>query len=116
MVQLNSQDKVILASLLLEVINADGIISDNEMRYYSWVQSNFDLSPSDFQRGQDYDPNLGVSILRDMPDEKKATFCKIIQTMGNIDRSPFEATKEAVERSIVKARLLGSLKKFPNPF
>ena len=53
MVQLNSQDKVILASLLLEVINADGIISDNEMRYYSWVQSNFDLSPSDSQRGQD---------------------------------------------------------------
>ena len=116
MVQLNSQDKVILASLLLEVINADGIISDNEMRYYSWVQSNFDLSPSDSQRGQDYDPNLGVSILRDMPDEKKATFCKIIQTMGKIDGSPFEATKEAVEHIIVKARLLGSLKKYTNPF
>lgn len=59
---------------------------------------------------QDYDPNLGVSILRDMSDEKKATFCKIIQTMGNIDGSPFEATKEAVEHIIVKARLLGSLK------
>ena len=116
MVQLNSQDKVILASLLLEVINADGIISDNEMRYYSWVQSNFGLTPSDFQRGQDYDPNLGVSILRDMPDEKKATVCKIIQTMGNIDGSPFEATKEAVEHIIVKARLLGSLKKYSNPF
>lgn len=116
MIQLNSQDKVILASLLLEVINADGIISDNEMKYCSWAQSNFDLSPSDFQMGQSYDPNLGVSILRDMPDEKKATFCKIIQTMGNIDGSPFEATKETVEHIIVKGRLLGSLKKYPNPF
>lgn len=116
MVQLNSQDKVILGSLLLEIINADGIISDNEMKYYGWVQSNFGLSPSDFQKYQDYDPNLGVSILRDMSDEKKATFCKIIQTMGNIDGSPFEATKEAVEHIIVKARLLGPLKKYPNPF
>lgn len=116
MVQFNDHDKVLLVSLLMEIINADGIISDNEMKYYRWVQSNFDMNSSHFQNGQNYDPNMAVSELKNMTDEKKSAFCKILRTMGNIDGNPFEATKEAVEHIIVKARLLGSLKKYPNPF
>jgi hypothetical protein len=105
---------VVRKNLLL--LRRYGIISDNEMKYYRWVQSNFDMNSSHFQKGQNYDPNMAVSELKNMTDEKKSAFCKILRTMGNIDGNPFEATKEAVEHIIVKARLLGSLKKYPNPF
>ena len=116
MVQFEDKDKVLLVILLLEVMNADSIISDNEVKYYNWIKSNFDINETHFQQGQNYDPNLAVMELKDMPDEKKSAFCKIIRTMGNIDTEPFDATKEAVEHILVKARLLESVKRFPNPF
>jgi len=116
MFQFNDDEKIILVSLLLEVINADGIISDNELKYLEWINSNFDIMPSHYQKGQEFDPNIAVSILKELPDEKKSAFCKIIQTMGKIDHTPFEATQETVEHIIVKARLLESVKRFPHPF
>ena len=102
MILIKNDEKIILASRLSEIINADGIISNNERKYLKWVQSNFGLSTMHIQQGQNYDVNLAIQILKNMSNEKKSAFCKIIRTMGNIDGNPFEATKETVEHIIIK--------------
>ena len=101
-----------LFCLLAEIVNADGIISDNENRYTSSLMNDYGFSRADMISAQQMDIHVALRMVREMEDQKKALFYRIFQKMEHIDGSPFPQTIEATNQITIKARLLESEKLF----
>lgn len=108
---LESSEKLALLCLLLEIMNADGILSDNEKSYVSSVMRDYGLSNADIMSAHQMDPQYAVRIVYHMEDQKKALFYRIFQNMEHVDNSPFPQTVDVVDLITIKARLLESVKK-----
>ena len=108
---LESREKIALLCLLLEIMNADGILSDNEKSYIASVMRDYGLSNTDIRSAHQMDPQYAIRIVYHMEDQKKALFYRLFQNMEHVDNSPFPQTVDAVDLITIKARLLESVKK-----
>lgn len=109
---LDSREKQALLCLLLEIMNADGIISDNEKSYISLVMKEYDLSNDDIISARQLGPQAAIRVVFNMEDQKKALYYRIFQNMEHVDKSPFPQTVNATDLITIKARLLESVKKY----
>lgn len=102
-------EKTALLSLLLEIMNADAIVSDQEIAYLNSVLSKYGLSQSDVIKAKQADVRQSISVVRNMDNEKKKEFYHIFQAMGRANGEPFPQTTDAVNQITIQARLLDAV-------
>ncbi len=105
-------EKQVLIRLLFEIINADAIISDNEVNLFKKIQSHYSISDADVVRAKKMPATKALDILHTMEDTKKAIIYEIFQEMGRVDQEPFPETLEMINLITIKARLLEPVKRY----
>ena len=86
MKNLNHIEKISIIKVLTEILNADTIVRDSEVRYIKEVENDLNLS-IDYKQDLDQLKTLqALSIIRGLPIEYKSRIAKMMGTMIVVDK------------------------------
>ena len=86
MKNLNHIEKISIIKVLTEILNADTIVRDSEVRYIKEVENDLNLS-IDYKQDLDQLKTLqALSIIRGLPLEYKSRIAKMMGTMIVVDK------------------------------
>ena len=86
MKNLNHIEKISIIKVLTEILNADTIVRDSEVRYIKEVEKDLNLS-IDYKQDLDQLKTLqALSIIRGLPLEYKSQIAKMMGTMIVVDK------------------------------
>ena len=86
MKNLNHIEKISIIKVLTEILNADTIVRDSEVRYIEEVENDLNLS-IDYKQDLDQLKTLqALSIIRGLPLEYKSRIAKMMGTMIVVDK------------------------------
>jgi uncharacterized tellurite resistance protein B-like protein len=86
MKNLNQIEKISIIKVLTEILNADTIVRDSEVRYIKEVENDLNLS-IDYKQDLDQLKTLqALSIIRGLPLEYKSRIAKMMGTMIVVDK------------------------------
>ncbi len=86
MKNLNHIEKISIIKVLTEILNADTIVRDSEVRYIKEVENDLNLS-IDYKQDLDQLKTLqALSIIRGLPLEYKSQIAKMMGTMIVVDK------------------------------
>lgn len=86
MKNLNHIEKISIIKVLTEILNADTIVRDSEVRYIKEVENDLNLS-IDYNQDLDQLKTLqALSIIRGLPLEYKSRIAKMMGTMIVVDK------------------------------
>jgi uncharacterized tellurite resistance protein B-like protein len=86
MKNLNQIEKISIIKVLTEILNADTIVRDSEVRYIKEVENDLNLS-IDYKQDLDQLKTLqALSIIRGLPIEYKSRIAKMMGTMIVVDK------------------------------
>ena len=86
MKNLNHIEKISIIKVLTEILNADTIVHDSEVRYIKEVENDLNLS-IDYKQDLDQLKTLqALSIIRGLPIEYKSRIAKMMGTMIVVDK------------------------------
>lgn len=86
MKNLNHIEKISIIKVLTEILNADTIVRDSEVRYIEEVENDLNLS-IDYKQDLDQLKTLqALSIIRGLPLEYKSQIAKMMGTMIVVDK------------------------------
>src|SRR5574344_1443366 len=73
--------KMAIAKVLLEIMNADGKIDARETFYFEKVKNKLKLSPEDHFKIADYNSLVCLSIIKELDDNQKKDFAILMKRM-----------------------------------
>lgn len=86
---LSQEQKRAMASVLIDIINADGQIHEGEKKYLKQVQKSLQLDKKDIQAALDLSVIDSLSIVKEMNNFQKQAFSYMMQEMiksdGDVD-------------------------------
>lgn len=85
MEQLNFQQKISILRILLDIINADGIIDAREMYYFQKVKEELNLQDEDLEVVRETNSLLALAQIRELDEEQKKAFASFMSRMIIVD-------------------------------
>lgn len=84
-IEFTYQQKIAMMRILLDIINADGIIDVRETYYFNQLMDEFDMSEEDRAIVNEKNSLLALVQLYDMEDSQKEYFAELMARMIVID-------------------------------
>lgn len=85
MEQLNYQQKISILRILLDIINADGVIDARELYYFNKVKEELELEEEDLNEVRVTNSLLALAQIREFDEEQKKAFAALMSRMVIID-------------------------------
>lgn len=82
---LTRNEKMATVCTLTHMMNADNNIDINEALLFTSIQHHLSITEEEFQTGKDMNLLFALTIIRDMPDEKKLLVGGLITEMMKAD-------------------------------
>ena len=82
---LNIEQKRAMASVLIDIINADGQIHDGEKKYLKQVRKSLKIDKKDMQEALNMSVIDSLNIIKDMNNFQKQAFSYMMQEMIKAD-------------------------------
>ncbi len=81
----NKSEQYAIVSVLIAIMEADGVIHPNETSYLNEILLSFSLSESEIEEIQSFDPVTTPLVLRAMTEDKKEEARRIFIGMAKCD-------------------------------
>ena len=82
---LTSEQKKAMASVLIDIINADGVIHEGEKKYLKLLQTILVISDKEIEAALDLSVLDSLSIIKEMDHFQKQSFAYMMQEMIKAD-------------------------------
>lgn len=96
----NKTEQHAIVSVLIAIMEADGVIHPNETVYLNKVLSTFSITESEIEEIQVFDPIITPRVLKEMPqdkrDEARQLFIGMAECDGFTDPREIEIIKTVV--------------------
>lgn len=84
-IQFSYQQKIAMMRILLDIVNADGIVDARESFFFDKLMVGFDMSQEDRIIVNEKNSLLALAQIKDMTDEQKEYFSELMTNMVIVD-------------------------------
>lgn len=84
-IQFSYQQKIAMMRILLDIVNADGVVDARESFFFDKLMVGFDMSTEDRNVVNEKNSLLALVQIKDMTDEQKEFFSKLMTNMVIVD-------------------------------
>jgi len=85
MIEYTYQQKIAMMRILLDLVNADGVIDEREIFLFNKFKENFELVDDDKQYIDEKNSLIALSQINEFDDNQKIEFCKYMSEMIVVD-------------------------------
>lgn len=84
--RLNYQQKISMMRILLDIVNADGIIDEREKHFFNQLMEKYHLTPEDKEVVDEKNSLLALLEIKEFNKSQKEEFASLMKEMIIIDR------------------------------